>query len=55
MKIVKYFLILVILVDLSSCMVRRAGNTGVRYHNNTYNGNWAFNGYLSAHPRPPIN
>jgi hypothetical protein len=55
MKKVRYVLILAVLASLGSCVVRKGNFAASHCENKFNNGSWVLSGYLSAHPRPPIN
>ncbi|MDB4900845.1 MAG: hypothetical protein JWQ63_126 [Mucilaginibacter sp.] len=54
MKTIKYLIISVALISLSSCMVHKERNVTKYNENRPYDSRWIINGYTYVHSRPPI-
>jgi hypothetical protein len=54
MKTIRYFIIAVTLISLSSCMVRKESYLTKNNENHSYDSRWIINGYTYVHSRPPI-
>lgn len=54
MKTIRYFVVAVTLISLSSCMVHKESYVTENNENRPYNSRWVINGYTHVHSRPPI-